>query len=336
MGRKETEIEQAVNKNSYMSIIMSMVSNIIVPINLPEELEYDFDYFLIETLLRNSGFIVRGDDGKFHYAHGNLIEPWDDFGFGKRYIAFNHMGKEWRGTINEDGCIVRPFSSRRPINQFTKTANHLAELETSEHFLVKWARVAPFLLANDNKQKEALLDVVKSVMNGNMTPIVSDNLLHKLVDDTNTPPVVTVDVMQPERIRDLQYLNEHREHIIKEMVELFGIPYQISTKMAQQSKDEINSGNGACYIIPMDILKNFRKFARQLNKAFDLNVDFKLNVLILNELEKYFNQESENNETGENIRDELGSVGDTGSGRNSGGQSADEEHSNEDKPTPSE
>lgn len=164
-------------------------------------------------------------------------------------------------------------------------------------------------------------------MEGNLTPMISENILPKLFEGDNSQSLYSIDLMQPERIRDLQYLTEYKEHVIKELLEVFGFPFQISTKMAQQSKDEINSGNGACYIIPMDILKNFRKFARNLNKTFGLNVEFNLNVLILSELEKYFNQEGENHETGENIRDELtGSEhtdsehisGDGGNGDNSG------------------
>lgn len=327
LNKKEMELAENRNKAGYISLIYSMISNLIVATGLPEELEDDFDYFLIKTLIDNSGFIVKGEDGLFHYAHGETIDPYDDMGFGRKYIVFNEMGKEWRGTLNENGCVVRPFSSRRRINLIRKTSEELAEIDTSTTFLIKWARVAPFLVGNDNKQKQALLDVVKSVMEGNLTPMISENILPKLFEGDNSQSLYSIDLMQPERIRDLQYLTEYKEHVIKELLEVFGIPFQISTKMAQQSKDEINSGNGACYIIPMDILKNFRKFARNLNKTFGLNVEFNLNVLILSELEKYFNQEGENHETGENIRDELtGSEhtdsehisGDGGNGDNSG------------------
>lgn len=318
--KKENELIELINNNSYYSIIYSMISNIIEPINLPEELEDDFDYFLILSIIRNSGFIVKGKDDKFHYCYGDLVEPWDDFGFGKNFIAHTYMAEtEYRGTLNVDGCMVRPFTSRKPISIFRKTSSQLASIDTSTDFLIKWSRVAPFLLCNDSKSKQAMLDVVKSVMDGNMTPVISDNILSSLMDE-KASPVTVVDVMQPERVRDFQYLVEYRQSIIKECIQLFGIPYQVGNgKMAQQSVDEVNSGNGACYIIPMDILKNFRKFARHLNKTFGLNVDFKLNVLILSELEKYFNQEGENHATGENIRDEL-----------SGSEPTDSEHSGSD------
>lgn len=316
--KKENELIELINNNSYYSIIYSMISNIIEPINLPEELEDDFDYFLIHSIIRNSGFIVKGKDDKFHYCYGALAEPWDDFGYGKNFIAHNYKGDEFKGELDVDGCLIRPFTSRMPISIFNKVTSQLSSLDMSTDFLIKWARVAPFLIGNDNKQKQALIDVVKSVMDGNMTPIISDNILSSLMDE-KTSPVTVVDVMQPERVRDFQYLVEYRKSIIKECMELFGIPYQIGGKMAQMSVDEVNGTNGSCYIIPMDILKNFRKFARHLNKTFGLNVDFKLNVLILSELEKYFNQEGENHATGENIRDEL-----------TGAEPTDSEHSGSD------
>lgn len=299
--RRENEYEKWLNDMTYMSIIMSMLSNIIIPENLPEEIEDDFDYWLQLTLLSGSGFMVHAEDG-YHLVHGVRVEPWDDFGYGKNYICHTRMGREFKGELNETGCIVYPYSSRRSINVMKKTADHLAELDMSEKFLIKWAKVAPFILAKDSKSKAALQEIIKSVMDGNMPPAVATNALAELTD---TDSVVTLDVMQPERIRDLQYLNEHREHIIKEIFELFGMPYQISTKMAQQSKDEINSGNGACYVLAYDIQKNFNKFADKVNKAFGLDVKFTLNPLILNELEKYFNESEDDRNVGESIRDEL-------------------------------
>lgn len=311
--RKENKYEQWLNDMTYMSIIMSMLSNIIIPENLPEEIEDDFDYWLQVTLLSGSGFIVKSGD-KFHLVHGVRVEPWDDFGFGENYICHTRMGKEYKGKLNDTGCVVYPYSSRRPINVMKKTADHLAELDMSEKFLIKWAKVAPFILAKDSKTKVALQEIIASVMDGNMTPAVATNAITELTDGE---AVVTLDVMTPERIRDLQYLNEHREHIIKEIFELFGMPYTISTKMAQQSVDEINGTNGCCYVLAYDIQKNFNKFADKLNKTFELDVKFKLNPLILHELEKYFNESEEDRNVGENITDEL-----TGSDTDNGSESS--------------
>lgn len=283
---------------------MSMMSNLVVPEGLPEELEDDFSYWLIETLLTNKGLIVKAEDG-YHLVHGTSLDNgsgYDDFGFGKDYVAHTKMGREFRGKLNETGVIVRPFSSRRPINVFKKLAEDLSEIDMSEKFLVKWSRVAPFFSVRDSKQKVALEEVIKSVWNGNMIPMVSDNVLSNLVD--NAKSIEMIDVMQSDRVKDLQYLEQHKETIIKHVAEIFGIPYQISTKRAQQSVDEVNGSNGLCYVIPIDIKKNFNIFAKNIKKAFGIDVKFNLSPLILSEMEKYFSQPSENT-VGENIQDEL-------------------------------
>lgn len=288
-----------------MSIILSCLSNMIEQTGLPEELEQDFGFFLANTLLTGSGFIVKDSAGNPHYTHGTLTEPWDDFGFGKNYITHTVMGTEYKGTLNKDGCIIFPYSSRRPINTVHKTAKMLTEIDLSTEFLVKWAKVAPFLIGKDSKTISALQETVKSVMSGNLHPMLSENLLANMGLDGNGEPIISVDVMQPERIRDLQYLNEHRENVLKNIYNIFGIPVQTGTKRAQQTTDEINGFNGSCFILPYDIKQNFNRFATNLNKVFGWNVKFNLNPLILSELEKYFNEQESDRNVGENIRDEL-------------------------------
>lgn len=330
MTKQQVIWDEYLNRSSYISVITSMLSNLIEAEGLPQELEDDFDFFLITTLLTGKGFIVKGEDGLLHYTHGERVEPWDDFGFGKNYITFTSMGQEYKGTLNVDGVVVYPYSSRRPINIIRKTAEHLTELDTSENFLIRWARVAPILLGRDTKTVEALKNVVKSVMTGNMIPALSDNILDRITTGTDTQPVVTLDVMQPDRIRDLQYLGEYRDRLKKQIFELFGLPYQTATKQAQQSVDEVNSGNGCCYALPYDILKNFQKLSKRLKQTFDIDVTFKLNVLIMRELEKYFEQDGdENHETGQNISDELTGTEPTNS-EQFGGDSGNDGYSSED------
>lgn len=302
--KKDIQFEQMLNKSSYMNVITSMLSRLIIPNNLPKELKKDFPFFLIRTLLFGSGFIVSDKNGVLHYTNGSLVEPFDDFGFGTKFITHTIMGNEYKGELNKDGCVIFPYSARRTINVLEKTARHLSELDTSEKFLIRWARVAPIIVADDNKQKETMLEVIKSIMDGCLTPVVSENALSKLLNE-KSESFATIDVMKSDRIKDLQYLNEQRQFIIKNISQLFGLPYQTGTKLAQQSVDEVNSGNGLCYVLPLDILGNFETFAENLNETFGLNVSFTLNSLVLHEMEKYFNEVENEHECGENITDEL-------------------------------
>lgn len=290
---KLNELERAINERSFLSIILSCLSELIKPINFPSELERNFKYFLIQTLYKGKGFIVRGEDGTLHYTHGELVEPWDDFGFGLNYISFTAMGKEFRGELNKDGCVIFPYSSRRKINIFDEVADHLAEITSSEKFLLKWAKVAPFLLVKDSKTKNALQDTINSVMSGNMMPVLSDNTLSDLINDNNTESFTIKDVMQADRIRDLEYISMYKETLVKDIFSLFGVPVQSSMKKAQQSVDEVNNLNGSCYILPLDILSNFKQFAADLNNTFGLNVDFKLNDIIENEISKNYHKDAE-------------------------------------------
>ena len=288
--RQINEIERAINEKSNLSVILSSLSEIIKPINLPDYLEDNFKFFLISTLYTGKGFIVSDLNGKLHYTHGELVAPFDDYGYGKNYITYTKMGTEYKGELNVNGCVIFPYASRMRINVFDETADHLAEIMSSEKFLLKWAKVAPFLFAKDSKTKQAIQDVIKSVMSGNMTPILSENVISDImIDGKEKAPVIMQDVFQPERVRDLEYISNYKDSLLKDIYHLFGIPVQLSTKKAQQSIDEINALNGSCYVLPLDILSNFKTFAKNLNRTFGLNVDFKLNDLIENEIAKYYN-----------------------------------------------
>lgn len=288
--RQINEMERAINEKSNLSVILSSLSELIKPINFPDYLEDNFKFFLINVLYFGKGFIVSDSDGKLHYTHGELVAPFDDFGYGENYITYTKMGVEYKGKLNVNGCVIFPYSSRMRINVFDETADHLAEIMSSEKFLLKWAKVAPFLFAKDSKTKQAIQDTVKSVMCGNMIPILSENIMTDIMfDGKEKEPMIMQDVFQPERVRDLEWISNYKDSLLKDIYHLFGIPVQMSTKKAQQSIDEINALNGSCYVLPLDILNNFKTFAKNLNNTFSLNVDFKLNDLIENEIAKYYN-----------------------------------------------
>ena len=193
--------------------------------------------------------------------------------------------------------MIFPYSSRMRLNIFDETAEHLAEIMSSEKFLLKWAKVAPFLFAKDSKTKNALQEIVKSVMSGNMIPILSKNAISDImIDGKEKEPIMIQDVFQADRIRDLEWISNYKDSLLKDIYHLFGIPVQMSTKKAQQSVDEVNALNGSCYVLPLDILNNFKTFAKNLNKTFGFNVDFKLNDLIENEIAKYYYNNAENND----------------------------------------
>lgn len=283
-------MEKAINEKSNLSVILSSLSELIKPINFPEYMEDNFKFFLINVLYFGKGFIVSDDNGELHYTHGDLAAPFDDFGYGKNYITYTKMGTEYKGELNKNGCVIFPYSTRTRINVFDETADHLAEIMSSEKFLLKWAKVAPFLFAKDSKTKQAIQDIINSVMQGNMIPILSENIITDImIDGKEKSPLLMQDVFQPERVRDLEWIGNYKDSLLKDIYHLFGIPVQMSTKKAQQSVEEVNALNGSCYVLPLDILSNFKVFAKNLNKTFGLNVDFKLNDIIENEIAKYYN-----------------------------------------------
>lgn len=302
--KKENQLIKAFNRFDVIKLIQTFLSELIEVDTTNKEIKKYFKIWLGDCLIRGSGIIVKDNAGILHLANGTRTGALDDFGFGSDFIATTKNGNEYTGVVDVDGVFIYPYTIPEKLSIFDRIADNVSEIEQSKRFLIKYARLAPVFSVQDSKTKNAISEIITSIFDGNMTAFVSENILKSLIDGKNVNGVEKLDIFEPNRIADLMTLENCKQLELKALYELFGLPKAVSIKKAQETEEETGA-NGNCYLLPLVIYRNFCEFADQLKTVFNIDISFKLNVLILKELERYFNQEAEQHATGENITDEL-------------------------------
>ena len=79
-----------------------------------------------------------------------------------------------------------------------------------------------------------------------------------------------------EKSQYIQYLAKFRDDLMRWFYSLYGMNSQGSSKMAQQSVDEVNQDSSASMILPHDMLRMRQNGVEELNKKFgwDAEVSF--------------------------------------------------------------
>jgi hypothetical protein len=117
--------------------------------------------------------------------------------------------------------------------------------------------------------------------NGKIATVLNEDALSQYVADTSTGAgaagINTVNLTEVEKSQYIQYLAKFRDDLMRWFYSLYGMNSQGSSKLAQQSVDEVNQDSSASMILPHDMLRMRQKcLENQVNKKFgwDMEVSF--------------------------------------------------------------
>jgi hypothetical protein len=139
----------------------------------------------------------------------------------------------------------------------------------------------PMPVASSAKIQKAVEAAIENMRNGKIATILDDDTLSKYVADTTTAAantgIQTVNLTEVEKSQYIQYLAKFRDDLMRWFYSLYGMNSQGSSKMAQQTVDEVNQDNNASMILPHDMLRmRMKSLENQVNKKFgwDMEVSF--------------------------------------------------------------
>ena len=170
-----------------------------------------------------------------------------------------------------DVVYIRNNKFATPDLNIQPTASILSELYTSLRHNVINARYTPIVVAHDSRAKTAIENVLNSNNGTEIQVVLSDNIF-----DTAKENVLNVtDVNAQDKI---QYINHAHDDVLRQFYSIYGLDTCGTSKMAQQSADEINAGCNARMVLPMDRLSERQEGARKIVEFFgiDCSVDFSL------------------------------------------------------------
>ena len=264
--------------------------------SVPEEiLEYQ-SFIDIYSMLDGACAIWKLTSDRCPNAQGDAMEgKWiitpvdfagspNAYGFGADAICTVKSGvvvkfDNWRE--NPDVAIIFNNSNYSPDMNIGRFSDMLAELEVSMKLNVLFARMYPMPVASSAKIQKAVEAAIENMRNGKIATILDDDTLSKYVADTTTAAantgIQTVNLTEVEKSQYIQYLAKFRDDLMRWFYSLYGMNSQGSSKMAQQTVDEVNQDNNASMILPHDMLRmRMKSLENQVNKKFgwDMEVSF--------------------------------------------------------------
>lgn len=270
--KNDKAYKEFLKKENFLTLL-NMVASMFVWSGIPEETGIDVD--TIEPTLLLTGKVAFVKEGN-EYLVGRVSfsgEPTRYF-YGRDAIAtagngFNKYYKNWSKNKN----IVVAFNNnlKTPDFQLLKTAGILSEVDISLLCNLVYSRLYPIGVAHDDKTKKVLEELFDNMQLGKFASITSRNILENLggKDGAGIDVLNLTDVSVSDKI---QYLAKYKDDTLRWLWSIYGQNVQATSKLAQESVDEVTSGQGVSMIVPHDMLHQRLRVCEELKKKFGWNV----------------------------------------------------------------
>ena len=225
---------ESANRCMILSMVMGMFDY------SEDMLSYFRKEFLERGFLNYGSAAILKKDGKYYAGYWSNVD-FDDYGLPTgtadfftqyRYIASGEIGKDivigWNNDI------------RTPELIFDKFASYLAECDRSIRTAIMNSRLTNNPVACDENEKKAIDIVLDTVYDGKPKTIVQSNLLNKFIQDNgNGNEIRTLKLTDPDYVRNIQYLSNLHDDLLKRICIIYGHSLNGVNKMAQVNSDEL-------------------------------------------------------------------------------------------------
>lgn len=288
--------------------------------DLPESVEENY----LEMYLTSNGTVAWKKTKKgLVVFRGGRTGQVKLYGLGEKYLGTNNDPElgDIEGTVGVDCVVGYNNSTMSPDFDFQFYPYLLTEIEKSLLFNIRYARLAPIFEAADSKDKEAIEKLLNDIDDGKMVNVISENLLKEL-EGGGTKAFNLTDVKE---IDKLQYLIKCYEDIQRILHTKYGLSDHGSSKMAQQTVDEVNGSTSSSFTLALNMLYYRRKMVDEVNEMFGTNISVRFSPAWELEYSKFiFDSERTDEEYLEDVTEE-----ETAEPTEEGSKEASEEESEE-------
>lgn len=259
----------------YQGMLINRIIRMFEFKNMPESIDIDFlNYTLITT--GNIGFTKL--DGKLYSLFGNVGGEPNEYYFPKYYIIANPVLGSKQFTIDEDGVVmfnttidrfVQPKKYQTPLKSLIDiTAQQLTEVTVSALSACKNIRAAIFISAKDEETKQAALNALGKIYDGDPCVIFKD----KIIESLNITPNPAIG----ESAKALSELREEYQFYLAQFYNAIGINSNYNMKRERLNTAEVNTNTDSLLINITDMLYQRQTAVTKINAMFDteISVDF--------------------------------------------------------------
>lgn len=267
-SKHKKEFDESIHFYNLYNVLLSMFDYQ----NLPETLRAEF----IENNFISAGTCGVGlINNKLYTGEGDYCGSTENYLPVEYQINNNGIGS-LRGRVGTDIVVGWNNATATPDLSLFQISSILTEIDVSERINIIFARFLRMPKAKDNKEKAAIEAAIKKLIKGDIEAIVSDNIHDDLLGDSSGSDTNFLDLVDIKQIDKLQYLNQYRDNVIKRFFQMHGQGIQTTSKLAQQTNDELHGNDTVSMILPTQKLKYRRKFVAEINAKFgtEITVDF--------------------------------------------------------------
>ena len=265
--------------------------------NLPDTV----DPLYIETYLQEHGddsyiawWKLNASEASPGFPEGSLIvssatlgTDLNPYGEGAEVIAVTRNGHERRFKNRYEDDVVVGFNNitHEPCNDIELDAATLAEIDLSILYLIHYTRLYPVFKAADEKTRDKIVQAFKNMEVGKPLTIIDKPLLEELGIETKS--LETETLTNPELSSVIQFTSKLREDVKRWHFTKYGQTINSSSKLAQETVDEVNGAVSASLIIPLSMLAARRAMIEEVNRKFGTNIEVNLSGAWRAEVTRY-------------------------------------------------
>lgn len=257
---------ESANRCMILSMVMSMFDY------SEDMLSYFRKEFLERGFLNYGSAAILKKDGKFYAGYWSNVD-FDDYGLptgtADFFTQYRYIGS---GEIGKDIVIGWNNDIRTPELIFDKFASYLAECDRSIRTAIMNSRLTNNPVACDENEKKAIDIVLDTVYDGKPKTIVQSNLLNKFIQDNgNGNEIRTLKLTDPDYVRNIQYLSNLHDDLLKRICIIYGHSLNGVNKMAQVNSDELKGYETLARVYPLIMFEERKKFINECNRVFGTN-----------------------------------------------------------------
>lgn len=235
------------NKN-YLSMLLSFFAEMFEIEGLNE---VQSDFLMTELFLKGTCLIEKTPEGKYIFCSGYYYGvPEADELYPDTYQCVK-PNYQFDGKLSEHDnvtvCYLNHFLA--PVTEFQWFADMLAETDTSLLNNVKFCRVAPVGVVQDDKTKSAFEKCVENMLDGELVNTVTSYIdLNGAIANLST-----IDISDGKYTDKIQYLSMFHEQLLSRVCKMFGVSYNVLSKSANITTDELGNCDVFASILPMNM-----------------------------------------------------------------------------------
>lgn len=249
--------------------------------------EHDDDSYIAWWKLNASEASPGFPEGSLIVSSATLGTDLNPYGEGAEVIAVTRNGHERRFKNRYEDDVVVGFNNitHEPCNDIELDAATLSEIDLSILYLIHYTRLYPVFKAADEKTRDKIVQAFKNMEVGKPLTIIDKPLLEELGIETKS--LETETLTNPELASVIQFTSKLREDVKRWHFTKYGQTINSSSKLAQETVDEVNGAVSASLIIPLSMLAARRAMIEEVNRKFGTNIEVNLSGAWRAEVTRY-------------------------------------------------